>query len=696
MESASQSYQFSADIDRLFDIIVNNFYSKKEVFLRELVSNASDALEKVRMKMLTNDQVSEKDNLKIEVRANADDLILSINDNGIGMDKSELVDILGKIANSGTKDMLKNLEQDGNVNNDLIGQFGMGFYSAFLVSHKVEVDTKKDGCQAYKWSSNADGRFTISSSSKDTRGTVITLNLKEDAVEFLEQERLSDIIKKHSSYINFPIYLWSTKEETVEVEEDKEDEDEEDDETVEIEEVDDKEENEEQKEKKTETKTVTYWDHINDNEPIWNLSTDKVTDEQYETLYKSICNDYSGYMDKVHFKLEGNVVFKAILYIPEKQPHDLFTSAKKVNNRIKLYVRKVFVDENLEDLVPEWLNFVTGVVDCHSLPMNVSREMLQQNHYLKAIRKQLIKKVLVMLNKSSKDEEKFNKFWEGFSKNIKYGIHLDKSYHDKLLPLLRFRTNKQDNLIGLDKYLEEMNENQKSIYYLTGSKLSEMKNSSLLSRVGDYQVVLFNEPIDEYMVQALSEYKEKKFIDISKDDLNLPKLDEKEEEKQDDQLEQFKTFIKETLGPKVTTVNFNKKLNTSCIVLASQFGWNANMERIMKAQALGQENPMAQFMMGQKVLEMNPENKLVANLIKRYNTNQDDTNIGFVKNIINLMYDTALLKSGYTLENISEYIQKIENMIGLNLSLENESIVEESTDNNLEEGSTDNNLEDVD
>lgn len=684
MRDKAEKHTFQAEVDRMMKLIINSLYKNKEIFLRELISNASDALDKIRFMALTDKEaLSATDEMSIKIKADRDNHVLHITDTGVGMTKADLINNLGTIAKSGTSDFLSSVgdAQSQQEMTDLIGQFGVGFYSAFLVADRVVVTTKHNDDDQYIWESDS-ASFSISKDPRGNtleRGTTISLHLKEEAHIFLEQFKINELVSKYSQFINFDIYLWDSKTitETEEVEEEEPAEeasdDEEDDGKVE--------EEEEEKEAKTVEKTVWDWVMMNEAKPIWTRKTAEISDEEYNEFYKSFSKDSSDPMAHTHFTAEGEVTFKSILYIPKTSPSDMFQSYGKKLDMIKMYVRRVFITDNFEDMMPKYLSFIRGVVDSDDLPLNVSRETLQQHKLLKVIKKKLVRKSLDMIKKIS--DEAYEAFWKEYSTNIKLGVIEDHSNRTRLAKLLRFRSsNDEEKLTSLADYIERMKDKQEHIYFNAGTSRAEVEASPFVERLlkKGYEVLYLTEPVDEYCIQNLPEFEGKKFQNVAKEGLSLDKSEKAKAAKEalETEFEPLMKWMKEdALKDKIEKAVISERLTESpCALVASSYGWSGNMERIMKAQAYQKaDDTSSTFYANQKkTLEVNVRHPLVKELKERMETDKDDQT---TKDLAEVLFETATLRSGYTLQDTAAFAGRIERMLRLSVDVPLDAKVED-------------------
>lgn len=657
-------------VNRLMDLIVNSLYSNKDVFLRELVSNASDALDKIRFQSVMDASVlGETTDLEIRVKADADAKTLTITDTGIGMSREELVSSLGTIANSGTRGFLEALEAQGkDGDSNLIGQFGVGFYSAFLVADRVSVVTRSndDGAQ-WRWESAVDSAsYTIEEDTSDSlgRGTSIVLHLKDDCLDYADAEKLSTLLKQYSEFISFPIMLWKSESVPKEVEDNEATQKKLDEwEAKKAEEGEEKAGDKPGPVMKTDWQTEWDWRKSNESKPLWVRSSSEVEKAEYDEFFKATFKEFLEPLAYNHFNVEGQIEFKALLYVPGMAPFEQQDMLKR-SKSMKLFVKRVFIsDEFDEDLMPRYLNFVKGIVDSNDLPLNVSREILQESKVVRIIKRRLLAKSLDMIAEIANREDKadYDKFWEAFGRNMKLGVIEDKDNAEKLGKLLRFTSSKSgEGTISLAEYVERMKDSQSGIYFLAADSKAAAARAPFVERLikRDIEVLYLLEPIDEVALTNLAKFDEKEFVDVSKEDVDTgDEEDAAQAEKDAEEFEDLCKWLSAAIGSeKVEKVVVSRRLEDSpCILVTSKFGWSANMERIMKAQAMG-DNRAMDYMKGRKIMEINPRHPVVERLNGLVKKDVNDTQ---ATAMAELMFDTALMTSGFQPEDINKFAERI-------------------------------------
>lgn len=662
----AEKYKFEAEVNRMMKLIINSLYRNKEIFLRELISNSADALHKIRKLALTDKSALDtNENLDIRIKIDKDDNILNIMDSGVGMTKQDLITNLGTIAKSGTAEFFSKMQNETQDINDLIGKFGVGFYSAFLVADKVTVTTKHNDDDQYIWESDSSAYKIIKDPRGDTlkRGTTVSLHMKDEASDYLQSETIKNLVKKYSQFITFPIYLWDSKE--IDVEEESEETDvtekpetaekSEDDETV-VEEEKDK------KEKKTVKKTVWDWVLLNENKPIWTRKPSEISDEEYQQFYKAISNSKDDFMVKVHFKAEGDISFIGLFFVPKKQQASSIQNYDTAKASIKLYVSRVFITDEF-DTLPKYLSFVTGIVDSEDLSLNVSRETIQHGKLLKMLIKKITKKILEAFRKLSLED--YDNFWKEYSTNIKLGILEDSNHRNTLAKLLKFQSSQTNNLTFISDYIKRMKPDQEKIFYLAGSSLDEVRQSPFIEKLNKYkyEVLFLVEAVDEYTLNSIPEFEGKKFLNVAKEGFTLP--EEKEAtESMKKKFEPLTKWIEETaLKNQILRATVSERLSSSpCAIVADMFGWTGNMERLAISAAHQKANDIEKnyFLNQKKILEINPSHQAIEILLDKVEEDPKDPE---AKALMETLFETAKLKSGFMLRNPVDYANKIESMI---------------------------------
>lgn len=748
-KKAPEKHEFQAEMNRLMDIIINSLYNHKEVFLRELVSNAHDAVEKARYLSLSDPHFLDgKKELEIRIEVDNDAKTLSITDTGVGMTKADLINNLGTVAKSGTTNFIEKLSQSGASDSNLIGQFGVGFYSAFLVADKVTVTSKSKDDKQYIWESTAGSSYTIEEDTEGeplVRGTRVTLHIKDDALEFLSVDKAKEIVNKFSQFIPFAIKVKVDKEveEEVPIEdgdnEEKEEKEDKDEEDMDVKDDDDEEEKPKTKKVK---KTVSEWEHVNTAKPIWMRPKSNITEDDYNEFYKAISKDYQDPLAYTHFSAEGQTEFRSILFIPKRAPYDMMDNYWKKKNDIKLYVRRVMVADKLDDLIPSYLGFVKGVVDSDDLPLNVNRDQLQQSKIMRVISKKLVKKILDLIKDMAKEAEEggendstddettdedndstprtkkerkegeksdWELFYDNYSTQLKLGCYEDDANRNRIAKVLRFNTwQRPTNRTSLDAYIKAAGEENKSIYYMSGDSVEIMQKSPALQafKKKNIDVLLLSDNLDEPCIQRLNEYSGKKFVSIQKADVKLPETEEEKErfKKLKKMYKPLTEWWKEKLnaatekggdlgqaGVKIEGVVVSKRLvDSPCVVVSSQYGHSAQQERVMKAQAFQQKDEFG-MMTGRKTLEINPNHPVIVDLLSRVKNNKDD---GQAVETAAVLFQAALLDSGYELSDPSALVSRMYKMMSVQMGVDPEAPVTEIEIPETSEDSADDDKED--
>ena len=635
MEAKKETHQFKTEVQQMLNLIINSLYSNKEIFLRELISNASDAIDKVRFQAETEpDILGDDTEFKIHLKPDAIKQTFEISDNGIGMTYDEVLENIGTIAKSGTASFMEALEHvkgQTSLIPELIGQFGVGFYSAFMVADRITLVTRAagtDASQAVKWVSTGDGSYTIEETEKASRGTTITLELKKkekDEKDFTDQWVIRSIVKQHSDFVEYPV--------TMEVEQDEPLPDEEV--------IKDK----DGKPIGATTRKVTKEETLNSMKAIWTRSSSDVKDDEYEEFYKHLAHDWNPPMERLHLKFEGTTEYDALLYIPSKAPFDLFTPERR--HGIHLYSKRVFIMDDCKELMPEYFRFVKGVVDASDLNLNVSREILQQDRLVLNIQKNLVKKLFDLLEKM--DDEKYTQFYDAFGAVLKEGVYTDPARKEKIAGLARYKTTKsEDKWVSLDEYVKNMAEGQKEIYYITGDKLPSLLNSPHLEKLKekDYEVLLMTDPVDEWVVQSLTEFDGKPLKSAEKGDLELDTVDDAKKEAYNSLF----GFIKGQLEDKIKDVKPSTRLNESVACLSGDtWDMSAYMEKLLKAS--GQTPPEAK-----RVLELNTDHPVIEKIKALYEDDRDNPKL---KDYSHFLFDMAVIGEGGKLDNPARFSKMV-------------------------------------
>lgn len=696
LEAGGEQFEFQADVARVMDIIINSLYTNKEIFLRETISNASDALDKIRYMAITDPEVlgdGENRNLEVKVEFDEENKTISITDRGVAMTKSELIKNLGTVASSGTLKFAEALASGGDIN--LIGQFGVGFYSNFLVAEKITVTSKSNDDDQHVWVSTAGNTFSVIKDPRGNtlgRGTRVTLHLKQDAYEYVNQKKLKEILTKYSEFVNYPIYLLVEKDVSREV-------------PLTDDELEARAEGDE-KDTKVIKEKVWEWEQVNENQPIWLRDRDEIEEEEYSGFYKSISKDSRDPMSYIHFTAEGELDFTALLYIPSQAPYDMFQNYYGKGAPVKLYVRRVLITENFEELVPRFLNFIRGVVDSNDLPLNVSRENLQQKKILKLISKKITRKILQELKELAEEdlyeddeeededyeeeeevqgtggESRYIQFYKQFGKNLKLGLMDDPANKGKISKLLRFFSSASlEDYTSFDDYIARMKVGQEDIYWIAGEDKYKLKESPIIQQLSDrgYEVLILDDSIDEYTMNTIPEYEKHKLQNVSKNDWSPPwdedDLARLKEKKIKEMYDPMIDWWKQQIQGKVQNIVLSKKLvDEICIITTADSGNSANLERLNKAQAFASSSKSDSGNNAQKTLEINPGHPVMKRLMSWAVSIPNDE---VAKNIAMTLYDMALLNSGFVIGDPIAMYKRVQALLFMDMDLDPKEPVED-------------------
>lgn len=674
-EQNKERYEFDVNTNQLMDIIIKSVYSSSEIFLRELISNSSDACDKFRSLYLEfQEQGVVTDNpsvLEIQVIPDLVNKTLTIKDNGIGMKKSDLISFIGTIASSGTRKFKEALEKkeggSGDINH-LIGQFGLGFYSSYLVAEKVDIITKHPLDEAFVWSSNGRESYTIQKYEGEdfNHGTSVILYIKEGNEEFLESKKIISLIKKHSQFVLYPIFTYEEKEVEVKDEEKKEVKDGEEGNVEEKKEDTEEPVVEEVEEKPVKKTKVTEKVKVNTDKPLWEKNIKNVPEEEITSFYKSISGDWDNYLAVESWTIEGFMTLKLLLFIPKRSRMDMFSGKNKKSNNIKLYANNVFVTDDFGDNIPEWMNFVVGVVASNDISMNVSRELIQGHNVMKLVKKTLPQKLMDMITKLSRDEEKYSAFYKEFGNCLKLAVsECTDSQQEKLVNCLRYETSKSEGKMrSFSEYVDNMKENQNQIYVLTGLSKTQVEQNPMLEVFKDYEVIFMYDSMDEVMLRGLKKYKEKAVQRITSEGVEIPEEAQANKEELEKEFEPVINKVKEILGSNVEKVILNFRLGSlPSVISTTKYSNSAAMESIMKSQIIAESNPLAAMAAtSKKIFELNPFNPIV---VRMKDLVADEHKEDF-KEITNLLFNTMLLNCGFVLPDPQSYCSTIYKFLSKN------------------------------